>query len=265
MDCRNPDLTVLVTSCDAYRDVERPFLELFRRYWSECPYELVLVSETSRPAGRLSFDRVIATGAGMNWCQMLAVALERISTPYVLMLMNDYLLDAPVDSASFGRRLGQAKAFDAANLRLNPNPPGRSVWRETDLLEMPKGVAYCVTCQAGIWNREYLLGLARRNRSAWEFERHGSFMVGDESRPLLVTKEREFPFVDALHKGFWERAGVELCRRNGIEVDLAVRGLPPLKTRVIEGLKALVFATCPWTLVVKVQNFFGVGAKEKRA
>jgi len=259
----NSDLTVLVTSCDAYRDVERPFLELFRRYWSDCPYELALVSETGRPVedAAPSFDRVIATGPGLNWCQMLAVALERISTPYVLMLMNDYLLDGQVDSGRFAERLAQAKSFDAANLRLNPNPPGRSVWRGTDLLEMPKGVAYCVTCQAGIWNREYLLGLARRNKSAWEFERYGSFMVGGEARPLLVSPTKEFPFVDALHKGFWERKGVELCARNGVAVDLATRGLPPLSVRLREGLKDLIFAVFPWTLIVRIQNALGIGAK----
>ena len=266
IDGWSSDLTVLVTSCDAYRDVERPFLELFRRHWPDCPYELVLVSETGREAdaGRPSFDRVVATGPGMNWCQMLAAALEQISTPYVLMLMNDYLLCALVDSSKFSLRLAQAKSFDAANLRLNPNPPGRSVWRDTDLLEMPKCEAYCVTCQTGMWNREYLLGLARKNKSAWEFERHGSFMVGGETRPLLVTRTKEFPFVDAVHKGHWERAGVELCERNGVAIDFTARGLPPLSAKIREGFKSLVFAIFPWTLIVRVQNVLGAGMKERR-
>ena len=82
-------------------------------------------------------------------------------------------------------------------------------------------------------------------------------------RPLLVTPTKEFPFVDAVHKGCWEKFGLAVCRANGIEPDLSVRGLPPLKTRIIEGLKALVFAIVPATLIVSVQNALGVGAKEK--
>lgn len=260
------DITVLVTSCDAYRDVEAPFLALFRKYWRDCPFELVLLTETGLPveglpSGTVGFDRVIATGKGKNWCAMLAEALEQVETPYVLLLMNDYLLAAPVDTQSFLVRLGQARSFNAANLRLNPNPPGRTAWRDTDLLEYPKNVAYSVTCQAGIWNREYLLGLARRNRSAWEFERYGSFMVGDETRPLLVTPTKEFPFVDAVHKGYWERTGVEVCSRNGIAVDFSARGLPPLSVKICEGIKSFIFAIFPWTLIVRVQNLFGIGKK----
>ena len=259
------NLTVLVTSCDAYRDVETPFLRLFRKYWSDCPFEVILVSETEREVTGDSsfFDRVIATGFGKNWCQMLVEALENITTPYVLMLMNDYFLDMSVDTDTIRKRLAQAIEFDAANLRLNPNPSGKTRWRDTDLLEYPKNTAYCVTCQTGIWNCKYLLDLAKKNKSAWEFERYGSFMVGDEKRPLLVTPEKEFPFVDAVHKGCWEKFGVEVCKNNGIELDFSVRGLPPLKVRIREWLKGLVFAIFPWTLIVRIQNLFGIGMKEK--
>ena len=265
----NKDLSVIVTSCDAYHDVETPFITLFRKHWPDCPFELVLVTETGLPIEGAAesvtgFDRVIATGKGKNWCEMLAEALEKISTPYVMMLMNDYLLEAPVDTGRLLSRLAQAKVFDAANLRLNPNPPGRMAWRDTDLLEYPKNVAYCVTCQAGIWNRDYLMGLARRNKSAWEFERQGSFMVGDEHRPLLVTRTKEFPFVDAVHKGYWEKFGIDVCERNGVPIDLAARGRPPLSVRLREGLKDLVFAVFPWTLIVRIQNLLDIGMKERR-
>ena len=187
----NVDLTVLVTSCDAYHDVEAPFLRLFRKHWPDCPFELVFLTETGLPVDALPIDtpgsdRVIAT------------------------------------------------------------------------------VAYSVTCQTGIWNREYLLGLARRNRSAWEFERYGSFMLEGEARPLLVTPTKECPFVDAVHKDYWEKFGVEVCERNGIAVDFAARGLPPFPVRVRESLKDRVFAIFPWTLIVRIQNFLNIGMKEQR-
>jgi len=256
------DCTILVTSCDAYRDVERPFIRLWRKFWPDCPFETVLLTETARPDGEeAAFDRTIATGRGKSWCEMLVEGLSQIDTPYVMMVMNDYLLEAQVDTRLVLKRLGQAKEFNAANVRLEPNPPGRRPWPGTDLLECPKNVAYCVTCQTGIWNREYLAGLARRNRSAWEFERFGSFMVADEKRPLLVAPRREFPFIDSVHKGYWEKAGVRVCRENGVEVDFSSRSLPPLRVRVKEGLKALIFAVFPYTLIVRVQNILGVGAK----
>ena len=260
---KNGDCTVLVCSCDKYADLLPPFSLLWRKFWPDCPFETVLVTETAPHECGTSFDCVVATGLGLNWSQMLVRALERISTPYVLMLMNDYFLSGQVDTKRVLMRLEQAKRFDVANLRMNPNPKGETPWRDTDLMEMPKNVAYCVTCQAGIWNCGFLLGLARRNKSAWEFERYGSFMVGDEKRPLLVTPTKEFPFVDAVHKGYWEKFGLAVCRENGVPVDTAARTLPPFKVRFVEGVKAFVFHVVPTTLLVRVQNRFALGAKEK--
>lgn len=259
----HPDCTVLVASCDKYADVLGPFAALWKKFWPDCPFETVLVTETAPSAG---FDRVVRTGRGKCWCAMLAEALDQIATPYVLLLMDDYFLTARVETARVLRRLAQAKAFDAASLRLNPNPPGRRPFGAPAdaLLEMPKNVAYCVTCQAGIWNRRFLRGLAARNRSAWEFERLGSFMLAGEPRPLLVAPTKELPFVDAVHKGHWEPFGVQALRDNGIDCDFARRGLPPMGVRVREGVKALVFRLFPATLVVRVQNALGVGMKERR-
>ena len=258
----NKDCTVVVGSCDKYADLLGPFITLFRKYWPSCPFEVVLVTE-SDPHVK-GFDRTILTGVGKPWCRMMTAALEQIESTFVLLLMDDYLIESPVDTQRLLQRLEEAERFNAASLRLNPNPPGRKTVAGTGLLEMPKNVAYCVTCQTSLWRRDFLLRLVRQNKSAWEFERRGSFQIGDEPRPLLVTPTKEFPFVDAVHKGYWEKLGIEVCRANGIEINFAKRGLPPISVRIKEGLKALIFALFPYTLIVRIQNFFDIGAKEKK-
>ena len=243
----NGDCTVLVTSCDAYRDVEGPFLQLFRKYWPDCPFELAVNGETAAEPG---FDRELLSGKGRTWSAMLADALGRISTPYVILMMNDYFLESPVDTALVLRRLEEAKAKDALNYRLNPNPP-RAV----------KNTAYCVSCQVGIWNRTFLKSLAERTKSAWEFERYGSFMFDEtDPRPLLVTETKEFPFLDVIHKGYWEPWGVDLLAREGIRYDFGVRGRPPVRVRVKEWIKKVIFLSNP-ELVTRIQNVFNAGQK----
>lgn len=256
---KNPDCTVVVCSCDKYADLHAPFAALWSKYWPECPFETVLVTETA-PEKSFCFNRVVACGRGKPWCENLSIALETITTPYVLMLMDDYFLVSPVDTPLVLRRLSEAKKFDAASLRLNPVPPGRKPWPDSDLLEMPKNVAYCVTCQTSIWNREFLLGLANRNKSAWEFERYGSFMADNESRPLLVAPAKEFPFIDAVHKGYWEKFGLAVCLDNGVDLSGITRTLPPFKARFVESVKALIFRLVPTTLLVRFQNRFALGA-----
>jgi len=276
---RRTDCTVLVTSCDAYLDVVGPFAQLKSKYWPDCPFETVLLSETlpsetdltaiNAGDGKVStdvspaFDRIILTGLGKTWCQMLVEALDRIESPYVILQMNDFMLASPVSTEKILFRIEQAKRYDAANLRLVPNPPGRVPWVDSDLMLYPKNTAYCVSCQTGIWNREYLRELARRNKSAWEFERFGSFMVGGEARPILVTPERDMPDVDTVHKGYWVSEGVTLLRENGVVYDFGKRGTQPLAVKLREGVKSLIFACFPLTLIVRIQNLLGVGMKEK--
>ena len=257
---KNADCTVVVVSCDAYADVIPPFVALWHKFWPDCPFETVLLTETVLNEG---FGRVISVGKCNDWAPRVLKALSNITTPYILLVLNDYYLEAPVNTSLVLRRLEEAKRCSALNLRLVPNPPGREPVQGSDLLEMPKNVAYCITCQVGIWDSAFFASLLSRTRSAWEFERYGSFMIGDEQRPLLVTPTKEFPFVDAVHKGYWEKFGVEVCQRNGVPIDFAARGRPPLSVRLREGLKDLVFAVFPWTLIVRIQNLFDVGMKEQ--
>ena len=266
--------TVVCCSCDKYADLQPVFLELFRKYWPDCPFSLVLVTETDliarlatpadpkNPTDPNSFSQVFALGAGKNWASRLVEALDKIETPYVLMLCDDYFLERKVDTAKMISRLEEMRRRNAANLRLIPNPVGGKAVEGSDLLEYERNTAYCIATQAGFWEKGFLKSLAAPVASIWEFERYGSFAVGGEQRPLLHTATKEFPFVDAVHKGHWEKFGVRVCRENGIAIDFAKRGLPPLKARLVEGLKGLIFAIVPTTWLVRLQNRFGLGAKE---
>ena len=65
----NDNCTVLVASCDKYADLLGPFSTRWRKFWPDCPFEVVLVTENEpENAKELCFDRVVACGAGGNWC-----------------------------------------------------------------------------------------------------------------------------------------------------------------------------------------------------
>lgn len=264
----SPDCTVLVCSCDKYADLLDPFLALFRKYWPNCPFELTLVTE-SEPTlvGPYAFDRTIACGPGLNWASRLVLALAQVKTPYVLLLCDDYYLSEPVDTPRLLRRLNQMKTLGASNLRMIPNPKptaANATPHEGGLFEYKKNSAYCIATQAGFWAKDFLLRLAKPVASIWEFERYGSYAVADDPRPLLVTPTKEFPFLDAVHKGHWESFGKACVEANAIPYDFTKRGLPPLTIRIKEGLKAVVFAIVPNGWIVRIQNRFALGAKEKR-
>ena len=261
----NREATVLVNSCDRYADLWEPFARLWRKYWPDCPFEVVLLTESPAElagAAKTVFSRAIAGGKNC-WSKMMATARSQIHTPYVMMLCDDYLLENRVDTGRVLSRLKAMKTLGAVNLRLIPNPPGGAEVAGGDLLEYRKQTAYSIATQAGFWDKEFLFDLAAKVESIWEFERYGSFALAGETRALLHTRTKEFPFVDAVHKGYWEKFGKALLEREGIEFDFAQRGLPPLSVRLREGLKGTIFRLLPTTPLVRFQNALGLGWKEK--
>ena len=257
----NSQCTILVASCDAYADVLGHFETLFSKFWPDCPFDTVLVTETRREQDRF-FTRQVACGKGMDWSAMLVKALDSIATDRVALLMDDYYLSERVDTPRFLARLADARRLGAASLRLIPNP-GCFRRFDDEFGAYAPGTAYCVSCQVSIWDKGFLRSIAAQTTSAWEFERRGSYLCGGEERPMLVTRRREFPFVDAVHKGCWERFAVKLCEDNGIAIDFSRRPLPSFRRRISEAIKALVFHAFPKDWIVRTQNALGYGATGK--
>ncbi len=77
-------VAVLVISCDAYRDLWRPFFELFWRHWPDCPYPVHLGSELYTHAD--SRVRRLDVGAQPDWSTACARMLERIEAPTTLVM-----------------------------------------------------------------------------------------------------------------------------------------------------------------------------------
>ena len=162
---KNGDCTVLVCSCDEYADILPPFMGLWRKFWPDCPFEIVLSTETGRDVP--GFDRVLAAGAGKPGCARLVNALNHIDTPYVLMLCDDYFLSGAVDTQLVLRRLSQMREFGASNLRLVPNPAPTAVNTlpfdgDPGLFRYKPLSAYAIATQTGIWDRAFLRGLFKK-------------------------------------------------------------------------------------------------------
>lgn len=259
------DCTIVVASCDQYADLLAPFSALWRSFWPDCPYRVVLVTETAPAEADLCFDDVLAMGGGHSWGWRLSRALARVGSPRVILLCDDYFLCDRVNTGRIATRVRQSLEAEALNLRLIPNPATLEPWpADPTLGRYCKNTAYCIATQAGIWDRDFLADLSGRTESIWEFERQGSYSFpGDEGRPLLCTREQEFPFVDAVHKGHWEKFGVRLCRERNVPIDLSARTLPPFSRRLVEWAKGVVFRMNPG-LIVCIQNRFGLGHKEAK-
>ena len=216
-------LSILIYSCWKNADMWEIFSTLFERYWTDCDYERVLVTDCYHYSDdKRLFDRVICVDG--SWYEMITTALHEVKSDYVMLMMDDYLLCDHVDSKTLEHIMDDADRYNAANIRFinsDIHLEKKSFEQDSAYDIYTPGKAYSITTQIGVWNSEVLLEYMRPEWSAWDFERKGSLEISDEKHPLLGTKSFQFPYVEGVRKGKWMKQGIDICEKNGIFPDFS--------------------------------------------
>ena len=254
------DLIILVLSCDKYSDCWKPFLECMEKFWSDCPYKVILGTDTdSTLCDNAGFDQEICCNK-VSWSALLKDVLSKIESKYIMLLLEDQWLSEKPDSEliaySYNIILNNS---DVGAIYFDHNPTKLPYFdTEKKFVEIPFGQPYRMSVCPGIWEKDYLASVLHENESAWEFERMGSFREDTRPKKILVTMEQAYFRVGkdrlgAIEKGKWEREIVEFAKRENIDVDFSKR---PIKSRLdsaIKDLKSAIWNICP-ALVVRTQN-----------
>jgi hypothetical protein len=243
-----PDCTVLVPSCDAYADLWTPFATLFFRHWPDCPFPVALGSND------LPFShprvRTIHAGHGTNWANRVRQQLESLDTPYVLVMLEDFLLRAAVDTSLVLRCLESLVALDGDMLRLVPRPgPDDPVPGHPHIGRIAPGAPYRVSTQGAFWRREALLALMRPDESIWDFELSGS-RRSDERPGFYAVWRPVLPYRHhVVERGKWFPWDARRFRRMDVGCDFERRGIMAPREAAVWLLKRSIargLETLPW-------------------
>jgi hypothetical protein len=229
-------MTVLIQSCDRYSDLWKPFYHFFHRHWPDNPFPVYHLSETKKLSNKKIID--ISGGIDKTWSELLIGALKEIKTDYVLLLLEDYFLIRKVNNNRLFELLEIAKKESPFFIRIFPVPgPDTDHPHYPEIGIIDKKSAYAISTQATIWNREMLLNFLRPRESAWDLEVKGSARAAELKAPFLSLKNKhgkgkaedaDYPFTyfcTAVYKGKWMRGAVDLCKKEGVEIDLQYRSV----------------------------------------
>jgi hypothetical protein len=234
------DLTIFVNTSDNFEDCWIPFFTLFRQYWPDCPYPIVLNTETKD----FSFEGLdihctkVSFGETqrLTWSECLARSLDTINTPFILYLQEDYFLERTVRSDLICTFLAELMAGRADVIRLM-ECGGSGPWHPSPnplLWQVDQQAKYRIALQAALWRKSSLRGHVRLHESPWQLEVFGSARarrIKDKvfcvNRDKFSKPETEiFPYTPTgVVSGKWERQVVEpLFLKHGISVDFSKRG-----------------------------------------
>jgi hypothetical protein len=220
------DIATVVASCDGYADVWPAFFNLLFRFWPDRPYPLYLISNhLAFPDERVTALRV---GDDLSWSETLGRGLERISSRFVLLILEDFFFTGPVDTAFIGRLHAAMVAKDAVYLRLVPNPRPDAVCPDMPHVgKIAKGAPYRTSLQIAFWDRLVLLSLLRQEESAWNFELKGSRRSDEITRPFLSVCEgiSAISYRHVVLRGKFMPEAIRYFTPLGISFDLSKRSV----------------------------------------
>lgn len=167
-------MTIAFIGYDGYSDMWNDCMGLFHRFWQDCPYKVIFVNNEKEVA----FDgvEVLHAGKDAEWSRKVQIAIEAMKTPYLCLLLEDFLVGKKIDTAVIMDTIrfieeNKIRYYKLVNLNRavkNRDPLYKGV---NYLHEIPKSDEYGVSLQPAIWEAKYLKALlGNENYNAWKFE-----------------------------------------------------------------------------------------------
>ncbi len=213
------DITILVLSCDKYSDLWKPFFTQFRKHWKNCPYPVVLGSNT------LAYKSVntILSGPDKDWSSSLIAILSKIETPYVFLWLEDIFPVSNVNIREFENALIFMLNNNAKHMHIYPVPKPDRILEGFKYGEFDRGAPYRAT-GLGFWKVSYLSKLLIPGENPWNFEVMGSYRTSYSDGFYCLTQPL-FNRIHVVEKGFIFPEAHAYCRAHNIPLDISRRSI----------------------------------------
>lgn len=214
------DCTILVNSCDLYEDSWYPFLKLLQINWPDCPYDVVLNTETKKYDCPFMNVKTINTGTDLSWTARLRYALSQIDTEYVLFFLEDFFLQSPVKTEAFEKALEIIKADDEIGLMQFTPVEKEMPVPQNDLegcfYELPIRKRTLRTRVAvSLFRKDYFLKLLYKDENPWQYEREShtrSLVAG-----YKIYRQDYSKYAPAFHYTIDYTMGIGITARKWLE------------------------------------------------
>jgi hypothetical protein len=210
--------TLLVSTFDGYSMCWPPFCHGLSKYYPDHPELVFVTNHKAPPAGR-----GLALGTDGGWAKNLLAALERVSTPFLLYMQEDYWLKSAVTPQNIRDYVNLLERGQADYIRLLPVPgPDRDFPGDARLGIIEPHAAYRTSLQAALWRKDTLAALIRPDESPWDFERNSGRRSACYGDRFLCVKRRRYGLdyvFTAIVDGQWDPQARRYAQEEGIAVD----------------------------------------------
>lgn len=232
---KDKDCTLVLSTYDGGEDLWEGFFKALITQWAGFNMPVVMNTETKSYSFPGINIKVINSGDSSKskvWGRRLINTLKQVETEYILLFLEDFWLDAPVDTVHFEKCLQWMRENqDVANISFQRTHGENIKDNRFERFERrPKKGEYRMNCQVGLWRRRKLIEFIRPHENPWEWEKYGSIRsrrYGDSLYSLIDGAPKVFSYDlgGVVYKGRWnKKAVVPLVEKYNLSIDFSQRG-----------------------------------------
>lgn len=233
------DVTILVNSCDKYEDAWEPFFKLFSIQWPDCPYRIILNTESKNFSCDYLCVETIHTGDCKTWTERMKKVLKETDSEFVLFFLEDFFLMSQVNVSAFNDIIHTMNINKKIGFVGFPSirayQPHNHAKRLTKFLYSTKrGVNFRVNASLGLWRKEFLQQMLFRDGNPWYFEwiapklsRYSEFLATcwNQKDCCIFNYETKRETGLGIFNGKWLPANKDLFDAYNIEVNFNNLGI----------------------------------------
>lgn len=224
------DITIIVSSCDKFKDAWEPFFILLDKYWSNHPRKIFLNSESVSYSGSFQNVRTVLNTHNESWSERIRNTVKQVDTEYVLFFLEDYFIWDYVNEEVFDEAYSLIKdekvgavVFHGVSLDEKYNTRFNT---EKVFVEQDKSIISRLHVVVSLFHKDYFLKLLCENENPWRYERESyarSLALGKKvlaqnygcSKPcfLYYLKPRDNI---GINQGKWLKDTIPMFEKNGI-------------------------------------------------
>lgn len=225
------DITIIVNSCDKFKDAWEPFFCLLEKYWTNHPRKILLNSETIPYEGNFPYVKTVLNKHNESWTERIRNTVKQADTEYILFFLEDYFIWENVDEVLFDSAIQIMKEDEKTGAIVFHGVSVDSKYNtkfncDDVFVEQSKRIISRAHVTITLFKKDYFLKLLCDNENPWRYERESyarSIALGKKiyaqnygcSKPCFIYYLKPRDNI-GINQGKWLKDTIPMFEKNGI-------------------------------------------------
>lgn len=258
---KSKKLIILVPSWDGAKELWEPFSRCIKKNWSNCPYDMLLLTQSKEDLKNLVFSDILSSATeANNPVERIRRAITVLDYEYVMLLLDDYFAYKSIPTGILEKHICFMREMDIDYLdfdckggvpRYEQKGKGENFYISTG-----------VPC---IFNKSFLMFILEniKAHSMREFEVFSSQFLNDcfETYRIYTCINSNMFFMHGVLEGYWRWPAVKLMRKNKIKVKYETYKKSTVLNTIKTAMKAFAFNMIRFLYPNLLKRYYSVTSK----